>query len=92
MPLVRHRNPFLTSWSLHWLLVLALLWVPLAASATAQKTASGDFLAWLGAFGEQTLLQAAPCLGFEDSEGESASGICAAANNYLYHYKSKMIA
>ena len=87
MPLVRHRNPFLTAWSLHWLLVLALLWVPLAASAMVQKTASGDFLAWWGTSGEQPLLEAAPCLGFEDLNGENASGICVAQNNYLTHNK-----
>ncbi len=82
---MKHRNPFLTAWSLHWLLVLALLWVPLAASAVVQKTASGDFLAWRGTSGEQPLLEAAPCLGFEDSNGENASGICVAENNYLKH-------
>ena len=33
-----------------------------------------------------------PFLGFEGLNGENASGICAAANNYLYHYKGKIIA
>ena len=50
-----------------------------------QKTASGDFLAWWGTSGEQPLLEAAPCLGFEDLNGENASGICVAQNNYLAH-------
>lgn len=61
----------------------ALLWVPLAATAMAQKTASGDFLAQQGASEVLTRLQAAPCLGSGELEQKNASGICVAENNWL---------